>query len=137
MARAQRALAWEEQFSQNWKKQKARINRLHTKIANCHHDFLHKHSTEISKNRAIIVVEALQVRHMSRLAKGIVDAPGKHVAAASGLNKAILDQGWGMFHRLLTYKQAWCGGEVIAVNPRSTSQRCAACGHVSAKNRVQ
>jgi len=137
LARAQQALARKEQFSQNWKKQKARIKRLHTKIANCRHDFLHKHSTEISKNHAIIVVEDLQVRHMSRSAKGTVDAPGKHIAAKSGLNKAILDQGWGPFRRLLTYKQAWRGGEMIAVNPRYTSQRCAACGHISAKNRVQ
>ena len=74
---------------------------------------------------------------MSRSAKGTLDEPGKHVAAKSGLNKAILDQGWGMFRRLLEYKQTWRGGAVIAVNPRYTSQRCPACGHVSAKNRVQ
>jgi putative transposase len=48
-------------FSQNWKKQKARLNRIHTKIANCRHDFLHQHSTAISKNHAIICVEDLQV----------------------------------------------------------------------------
>jgi putative transposase len=74
---------------------------------------------------------------MSRLAKGTVDEPGKHVAAKSGLNKAILDQGWGMFRWLLEYKQLWRGGKVVAVNPRHTSQWCPMCGHVDAKNRVQ
>jgi len=74
---------------------------------------------------------------MSRSAKGTVDKPGKNVAAQSGLNKAMLDQGWGMFRRLLTYKQAWRGGEMIAVNPRYTSQRCAVYGSVNANNRVQ
>jgi putative transposase len=103
----------------------------------CRHDFLHQHSTEISKNHAVIVIEDFQVRHMSQSATGTVDAPGKHVAAKSGLNKAILDQGWGMFRTMLGYKQAWRGGEVSAVHPRSTSQRCAEGGHVSAKNRVQ
>jgi putative transposase len=58
-------------------------------------------------------------------------------AAKSGLNQAILDQGWGTFRRLLEYKQLWRGGKVIAVNPRYTSQRCAVCGDISAKNRVQ
>ena len=29
-----------------------------------------------------------------------------------------------MFRRMLEYKQAWRGGEVIAVNPRYTSQEC-------------
>jgi len=137
LARAQQKLAQKVKFSQNWKKQQARIRCMHTRIANCRYDFLHKHSTTISKNHAVVVVEDLQVRTMSQSAKGTVDEPGKHVAAKSGLNKAILDQGWGMFRRLLEYKQTWRGGAVIAVNPRYTSQWCPACGHVSAKNRVQ
>jgi putative transposase len=137
LARAQQLLARKVKFSQNWQKQQVRIRRLHTRIANCRHDFLHKHSTEISKNHAVVVIENLQVAHMSKSAKGTLEEPGRNVKAKSGLNKAILDQGWGTFRRLLTYKQAWRGGEVITVNPRYTSQRCAACGHVSAKNRVQ
>ena len=137
LARAQQTLARKVKFSHNWQKQKSRINRIHTKIANCRRDFLHQHSTQISKNHAVVVIEDLQVRNMSKSAKGTADEPGKNVAAKSGLNKAILDQGWGMFRRLLEYKQLWRGGEVIAVNPRYTSQRCPVCGYVSAKNRVQ
>jgi putative transposase len=137
LARAQRALARKVPLSQNWQKQKARITRIHTKIANCRHDFLHKHSTQISKNHAIIVLEDLQVRRMSKSAKGTVEEPGHNVAQKAGLNRAILDQGWGMFRRLVEYKQLWRGGEVIAVNPRYTSQTCPQCGHVSAKNRPQ
>ena len=137
LARAQQKLARKVKFSQNWKKQQASIRCIHTQVANCRHDFLHQHSTEISKNHAVVVVEDLQVAHMSRSAKGTLEEPGRNVNAKAGLNKTILDQGWGMFRRLLTYKQTWHGGEVIAVNPRHTSQRCADCGHVSAKNRVQ
>nr|QTX14047.1 Putative transposase InsQ for insertion sequence element IS609 [Klebsiella pneumoniae] len=47
----------------------------------------------------------------------------------SGLNRAILDQGWYEMRRQLEYKQRWRGGEVLAVNPAYTSQKCARCGH--------
>jgi len=137
LARAQQALSRKVKFSQNWKKQQARVNTLHTRIANCRHDFLHQHSTQISKNHAVVVVEDLQVRNMSKSAKGTLEEPGRNVGAKAGLNKAILDQGWGMFRRMLEYKQQWRGGEVIAINPRFTSQTCPECGHVSAKNRLQ
>ena len=103
---------------------------LDIRIANCRHDFLHKLSTETSKNHAVIVLEDLQVRNMSRSARGTVEEPGRNVAAKAGLNKAILDQGWGTFRRMLEYKQTWRGGQVIAVNPRYTSQTCPVCGHV-------
>ena len=66
-----------------------------------------------------------------------MEEPGSHVAQKAGLNKAILDQGWGMFRHMLEYKQAWRGGEVIAVNPRSTSQTCPECGHIAKENRPQ
>jgi putative transposase len=136
-ARMQRKLEGMVKYSQNWKKQQQRIARLDIRIANRRQDFLHKLSTETSKNHAVIVIEDLQVRHMSRSAKGTVEEPGRHVAAKAGLNKAILDQGWGTFRRMLEYKQTWRGGEVIAVNPRYTSQTCPACGHVSKANRPQ
>jgi len=136
-ARMQRRLAGMVKYSQNWKKHQQRIARLDIRIANCRHDFLHKLSTETSKNHAVICLEDLQVRHMSRSARGTVEEPGRHVAAKAGLNKAILDQGWRTFRTMLEYKQRWRGGEVIAVDPRYTSQTCPVCGHVSAHNRPQ
>ena len=135
LAKAQRRVARKVKFSRNWQKCQAHIRRIHTKIAHCRHDFLHKLATEISKNHAVVVVEDLQIGNMSQSAKGTVEEPGTNVAAKSGLNKAILDQGWGMFRRMLEYKQQWRGGKVIAVNPRYTSQRCPQCGHVSKQNR--
>jgi putative transposase len=136
-ARMQRKLAGMVKYSQNWKQQQQRIAKLDSRIANCRHDFLHKLSTETSKNHAVIVLEDLQVRNMSRSARGTVEEPGHSVAQKAGLNKAILDQGWGTFRRMLEYKQTWRGGEVIAVNPRYTSQTCPECGHVSKANRPQ
>jgi putative transposase len=72
---------------------------------------------------------------MSKSAAGSVEQPGSNVRAKSGLNKAILDQGWFEFRRQLDYKLAWNGGHLVAVSPRNTSRTCPCCGHVSAENR--
>ncbi|SCU75404.1 transposase (fragment) [Cupriavidus necator] len=72
---------------------------------------------------------------MSRSEAGTTEAPGSNVRAKSGLNKAILDQGWFEFRRQLAYKLAWNGGYLIAVPPQNTSRTCPCCGHVSADNR--
>ena len=81
------------------------------------------------------MVEDLQVSNMSRSARGDAEHPGKHVKAKSGLNKAILDQGWSEFRRQLEYKQAWRGGMVIAVPPHYTSQQCPQCRYTTRDNR--
>src|SRR3984957_17369398 len=121
--------------SSNWKKAKSRIQRIHARIADARADFLHKASSTISKNHAMIAVEDLKISNMSKSAKGTVDAPGRNVRAKSGLNKSILDQGWGEFRRQLEYKTAWRGGYFVAVDPKNTSRTCPCCGHVSAGNR--
>ena len=136
LAFEQRKLSKKVRFSANWKKQKQIITRLHERIVNARSDFLHKTSTNISKNHAMIVVEDLKVRNMSKSAKGDISRPSRNVKAKSGLNKSILDQGWGMFVQMLEYKQCWSGGEVLKVNPKYTSQTCPSCGHVSKNNRL-
>ncbi len=122
-------------FSHNWKKAKAQIQRIHTRIANTWKDFLHKASCQISQNHAMIAIEDLQVRNMSKSAKGNSEQHGKRVKQKSGLNRSILDQGWCEFRRQLEYKAAWNGGFVVAVPPQYTSQTCPCCGHVSKDNR--
>jgi len=135
LRRYQRAMSRKVKFSNNWRKAKAKVQRIHARIANARRDFLHKATTTISKNHAMVVIEDLQVKNMSRSAAGTKEAPGKNVNAKSGLNKSILDQGWFEFRRQLEYKLAWNGGWLIAVPPQNTSRTCPACGHVSADNR--
>ncbi|HGN0381893.1 TPA: RNA-guided endonuclease InsQ/TnpB family protein, partial [Proteus mirabilis] len=53
----------------------------------------------------------------------------------SGLNRAILEQGWYEMRRQLEYKQLWRGGQVLAIPPAYTSQKCACCGHTAKENR--
>ena len=77
----------------------------------------------------MIAIEDLQVRNMSKSAKGNGEQHGKMVKQKSGLNRSILDQGWAEFRRQLEYKSAWNGGFVVAVPPQYTSQTCPCCDH--------
>lgn len=135
LAREQRKLSRKQKFSSNWKKQKRRVNKAHRKIANCRYDYLQKLSTEISKNHAVVCAEDLDIDNMTKSASGTIENPGKNVAQKSGLNKSILDQGWGMFLRMLEYKLEWNGGEFVPVPAPYTSQTCPECEHCSAYNR--
>ena len=135
LAKYQRRMSRKVKFSRNWKKAKAKVQKIHTGIAQARKDFLHKTTTTISQNHALVCVEDLQVRNMSKSSKGTVEQPGKNVSQKSGLNRAILDQGWGEFRRQLEYKLAWNGGTLLAVLPHNTSRTCPCCGHVSKDNR--
>ncbi|MFS9881071.1 transposase [Salmonella enterica] len=136
LATLQRQLSRKVKFSSNWQKQKRKVQRLHSHIANIRRDYLHKVTSEISKNHAMIVIEDLKVSNMSKSAKGTAEQHGRNVKAKSGLNRSILEQGWYEMRRQLEYKQLWRGGQVLAVPPAYTSQRCACCGHTAKENRL-
>jgi putative transposase len=68
LRKAQRAMSRKKKYSSDWKKAKARIQRIHVRIAHARRDYLHKTSTTISKNHAMVVVEDLKVSNMSRSA---------------------------------------------------------------------
>lgn len=135
LVKAQCSLSRKTKFSSNWKKARIRVQKIHSRIGNARRDFLHKTTTMISQNHAIVCLEDLQVRNMSRSAAGSTEKPGRNVRSKSGLNKSILDQGWFEFKRQLDYKLAWHGGHLVVVPPRNTSRTCPCCGHVSAGNR--
>ncbi len=135
LRKAQQSLSRKVKFSNNWRKAKARVQRIHHRRACVRKDTLHKASTGICKNHAILSIEDLKVRGMTASAKGTVEKPGKNVRAKAGLNKAILDQGWFEFRRQLGYKAGWNGGQLIVVPPQYTSQECSRCGHTAKDNR--
>ena len=83
----------------------------------------------------MIVLEDLQIKNMTKSAKGDRDEPGRMVKQKSGLNRVILEQGWGLFKTFLEYKQSWSGGQVLFVDPKYTSQTCPVCHHRSKENR--
>lgn len=136
LAKAQRKLSRQIKFSQNWRRQKTKLQQIHHHIANVRRNALHHITTDICKNHARIIIEDLKVSNMTRSAKGTQDKPGRCVKAKSGLNRAILDQAWHEFRRQLTYKADWYGAELISIDPKHTSQRCSSCGHTAKGNRM-
>ena len=136
LAKYQRRMSRKVKFSSNWKKAKARVQKVHSNIANARKDYLHKTSTTISQNHALVCIEDLQVRNMSKSSKGNSEQHGKMVKQKSGLNRSILDQGWSEFRRQLEYKVSWNGGMLLAVPPHNTSRTCPCCGHIAKENRI-
>lgn len=135
LALLQRRAAKKKKRSQNFKKAMNKVRKCYVKIKNTRNDFLHKLSTSLCKNHAIIFVEDLKISNMSKSAKGTIENPGTNIKAKSGLNRSILDQGWGEFRRQLQYKMDWLDGKVIAVPAHHTSQTCPNCQHCSKENR--
>lgn len=135
LARYQRRMARKVKGSCNWKKARTRVQRVHADIANARRDFLHKASTELARGHALVCIEDLVVRNMSRTARGSVGSPGRRMRQKAGLNRSILDQGWAEFRRQLEYKMQWAGGMLLAVPAHHTSQTCPHCGRVAAENR--
>lgn len=133
----QRKLSRKHKLSGKWQKQKRKVQKVHSKIANVRRDYLHKVTTAISNNHAIVVIEDLKVKNMSASAKGTIEQPGKNVKAKSGLNRVIQDQAWYEFRRQLEYKLRWKGGQLVVVSPVNTSLTCSKCNHKAKENRVK
>jgi putative transposase len=130
-----RSLARKKKLSNRWKKQALIVGLLHHKIANIRKDFLHKESTKMAKKYHTVFVEDLKILNMTKSCKPKQDETGKFLrngqAAKSGLNKSILDSGWGMFREMLSYKT-----NVVRINPKYTSQTCNECGVKDATSRI-
>ena len=126
VAKLQRVLNRKKKFSNNWKKAKFKVAKLHNKIANIRKDFVHKSSNDLSKNHAVVFIEDLSIRNMSKSARGSQEKHGKNVKRKSGLNRAVLDASPFELRRQLQYKLRWRGGLLVAVPPQNTSRRCPA-----------
>lgn len=116
-------------------KAKARLSATKGTAARIRKHFNHVQSAAIARTYGTVVIEALRTVNMTASAKGTVDQPGRNVRQKAGLNRAILEQGWGQFEEFLSYKIAARGGELIKINPAYTSQTCSACGSISKHHR--
>jgi putative transposase len=111
---------------------KRAIANLKARERNRRKDWIEKASTDLARRFDVIRVEALDVRAMSRSARGTVEQPGVGVAQKCGLNRAISRSGWG---QLVTRLQHKAFGRVEQVPAAFTSQRCSGCGYVAPGNR--
>lgn len=113
-------------------KKAARISAKRTRIRE---DWHHKASRSIADRFGAVVMEDLKIQNMTASAKGTVAEPGRHIHQKAGLNRSILNQGWGNFARMLEYKLGERGGGLVTVDPRYTSQTCSCCGTVDRNSR--
>lgn len=105
-----------ETESNNHKKQKAKVAKIHRHVANQRKDFLHKKSTEIANRYDFVAVETLDMKAMSN--KGFRNG------------KATMDNGYGMFLNMLEYKLRNKGKVFVKVDKwYPSSQICSKCGH--------
>ncbi|WP_433415400.1 RNA-guided endonuclease InsQ/TnpB family protein [Microtetraspora malaysiensis] len=136
LAAAQRALARKKRGSKRRRKAAARVAALHAKVRRQRLDGTHKAALALVREYGVIVHEDLRIANMTRSATGTIEAPGRNVAQKSGLNRSIVDAGWGVFLTVLAHKAESAGRELIAVDPANTSRTCARCGHCAKENRV-
>ncbi|URM98074.1 transposase [Actinomadura madurae] len=132
LRRLQRRLARAAKGSNRRTRIKAAIARVKAREADRRRDWVEKATTGLAAGFDVIAVEDLNVRGMTRSARGTIDAPGAGVGAKAGLNRAILASGWGVLVARLEDKAP---GRVIKVDPRYTSQTCHGCGHRASENR--
>jgi putative transposase len=132
LRRLQRRLARARRGSARRGRAGMAVARLKASETDRRRDWCEKTSTDIARRFDVIRVEDLNIRNMTRLAKGTVEQPGRNVRAKAGLNREISRSGWGLLVRRLEDKAP---GRVEKVPPAYTSQRCSACGHVDGRSR--
>jgi IS605 OrfB family transposase len=132
LLRLERKLARARRGSNRRAKVKLAVARVKAREADRRKDWVEKLSTRLVREFDVIRVEDLNIKAMTRSAKGTAEARGRNVAQKTGLNRGISKSAWGLLVRRLVDKAP---GRVEKVNPAYTSQRCSACGHVARESR--
>ncbi|WP_259453565.1 RNA-guided endonuclease InsQ/TnpB family protein, partial [Streptomyces ginkgonis] len=118
-----------------------KVAELHRKVRRRRTDHAHKTALALVRDYDRIGHERLNIANMVRTPKPKPDPerPGAFLpngaASKAGLNRSILDTGWGVFLGILAHKAESAGRVLIPVDPRNTSRTCPTCGHVDSENR--
>jgi putative transposase len=110
----------------------AKVAKLKAREADRRKDWCEKASTMLARSYGLVRFEKLNIKNMTRSAKGTIEEPGKRVAQKAGLNRTILAQGWGLLRQRTGHKAP---GRVEDVPAPYTSLRCSACGWIDKNSR--
>ena len=129
----QQALSRKKRGSHRRDRARKLVARAHRKVRNQRQDYHHKASRSLVNRYQLLVFEDIQTINLVRKPKSKQDAEtGQYLpngaAAKGGLNKSILDAGWGSFVAMCSYKAACASRILIKVDPKYTSQICSRCG---------
>jgi transposase len=97
LRKAQRRLSRKEKGSQNWKKQKRRVARLHARIADRRNDLLHTLSRKLVDENQTICLETLNVKGMQRREASAASVQNRSVS------RSIADTGWSTLVQYIEY----------------------------------
>jgi putative transposase len=116
--------------SRRWKKERAFVSKLQRKVTRQREDWLHKTTSHIVSGNSLIAGEQLNVKGMTSKAQ-----KGKRKKQKAGLNRSILEVGFGIIGGLLTYKATEAGGFYVESPTRTLkpTQRCAKCWELTPK----
>lgn len=116
--------------SRRWKKQRQAISKLQRKVTRQREEWLHQTTSNIVSGNSLVGGEQLNIQGMTRKAK-----KGKRKAQKAGLNRSILEVGFGMIGSMLSYKLAEAGGFYVEspTQKLKPSQRCAKCWELTPK----
>jgi len=132
LLRLQRRLARARRGSNRRRKVRTLIGQLKARDGDRRKDWVEKTSTDLARRFDVIRVENLNVKAMTRSARGTIENPGRNVAQKAGLNRGILKSGWGL---LVTRLEQKAPGRVEKGKAAYTSQTCNACKHIAAESR--
>lgn len=139
--RLSRKAARQKKGGKNQAKTYAKLALAHEKVRRDRKAWHHKLSTFAVRKYAGIAVEDLKLANMTRRPKAKPKADGtgyeRNMAKAkAGLNRALLDAGFGGFYAMMEAKAKVFGREFVRVPPQYTSQTCNACGEVNSASRL-
>jgi putative transposase len=132
LLRLQRRLARSQRGSNRRRKVRTLIAGLKARDGNRRKDWVEKTSTDLARRFDVIRVENLNIKGMTRSARGTMEKPGRNVAQKTGLNRGILKSGWGV---LVTRLEQKATGRVEKVRAAYTSQTCNVCKHIASESR--
>lgn len=132
LRRLQRRLTRAKRGSNRRKRVKTQIARLRARERDRRRDWVEQTSASLARRYDTIRVENLNVRGVTRSARGTIEHPGNQVRQKAGLNRGILANGWGQLVTRLEHKAP---GRVEKINAAYTPQTCAECGYCAPGNR--
>jgi len=138
LKKLQEALSRKKRGSKRRRKAAQRVGKTHRHIRNQRKDFHHKEARKLVTQYQTIVFEKLAPSNMSKRPKLKQDeTTGQYLpnggSRKAGLNKSILDAGWGQFQQICESKAECAGSRVLFVSPKYTSQMCSGCGAIVQK----